>query len=130
MAGFIEMDDRELRKLEVDLSESKLRVQFGATKTLRRSASRVDLAMREDASGHRYLPNLPNAVSHELLDSLTAEIGLAPDGDQGSLAHIIAYGSVNNAPVYDHTAGLRRWTPWILNQFGEMAEKSVLGERE
>jgi hypothetical protein len=125
----IEIDASELRTLEVDLAGCPIRIQFAAPRVL---ASRVgpllDREMRLDARGHRYLPNLPNAVTHEMIDPWTVEAGLGPDGDQGSLAHIIVYGSVNNAPVYDHTAALRRAAPRATNWLADVAEESVLGE--
>jgi hypothetical protein len=90
----------------------------------------VDKEMRRDARGHRYLPRLPRSVSHEFLDYWTQEIGLSPiPGTQGRLAHIIVYGSVNNPPVYDHTAALRRETPAILEMFADEAEEDTLGSR-
>lgn len=126
MAGFIELDDTDLRRLEVDLSGAPGRMQRHARDEVIKGARRVNKEMKLDASGHRHLAELPDAVSYELLTEFEAEIGLSPGG-QGSLAHIIAYGSVNNAPVYDHTAGLRRATPSIVNSFAEAAESSVLG---
>lgn len=124
----IHIDDSELRNLYVDLRGAPLRVQNNTRETLVRSARAVNDEMREDARGHRYLKHLPRAVSYQLIDRYTAEIGLGPQrGTQGSLAHIIVYGSVNNAPVYDHTAGLRRAEPRILEWFADEAEDSVLG---
>lgn len=137
--GGIEFDDRQLTALELDLSRASLRVQFGATKTLRRASELVDVGMKFDAAGHvgnyfgipgtEYVTPLPEHVSHEMIDAYTAEIGIESKG-AGKLAHIIVFGSVNNAPVYDHTAALRRSTPKILEMFGEMGEQAVLGENE
>lgn len=116
----------QVENLYLDLRDARFRIQWGAEKTLRQSAKVVNAAMREDASGHRYLPGLPRAVSDNMIGKYEAEIGLSPGG-QGSLAHIIAYGSVNNAPVYDYTAGLRRSEPIIDELFSGMAEDAVLG---
>lgn len=127
MAGFLDIDATEVRMLEADLRRAPFRVQIGATKTLRRAAELIDSGMRADATGHRHLAGLPNAVSHEMIDAQTAEIGLSPGG-QGSLAHIIAYGSVNNAPVYDHTTALRRATPAVARMFADMGAEAVLGD--
>lgn len=124
------IDDSELRTLELDISKAPGRIQRNASDVLRKAGRLIDKGMRADASGHRFLPNLQNSVSHELLDPWTVEIGLGPTGkakDQGSLAHIIAHGSVNNAPVYDHTAALRRSTPAVVKMFADAAEDSVLG---
>ena len=122
----IRWDTTQLDALEADLSRAPARIQFGAEKTLRRSGKLINQAMRQDASGHRFLPHLPNAVSDEMIGRYEVEIGLGPPG-QGSLAHIIAYGSVNNAPVYDYTAGLRRSEPVVEEMFAGMTEDAVLG---
>lgn len=122
----VHVDDSELRNLYVDLRGAPMRVQFAAGKAIRRGAIVMDEAMRDDANGHRYLPHLHRAVSHEMIGPLSAEIGLSPGG-QGSLAHIIVYGSVNNAPVYDHTSGPRRRLPIVADWMGDAGEESVLG---
>jgi hypothetical protein len=128
MAGFIEADATEVRRAEVDISRAPGRMQRNAHATTLKGARRVAREMRTDARGHRYLPKLPKAVSYDMLTALEAEIGLGPKkGTQGSLAHIIAYGSVNNAPVYDHTAGIRRATPAIERDYAEAGEASVFG---
>jgi hypothetical protein len=127
--GF-EMDDSELRRLQVDLEEAPARIQLGAHKTLGRAGDLVNRGMKRDARGHRYLPRLPRSVSNEFIDRWTQEIGLSPiPGTQGRLAHIIVYGSINNAPVYDHTAALRRETPTILDMFAAEAEDDTLGSK-
>jgi len=128
MTGVMLDDNGELRNLEIDLRGARLRIQRAAPKTLRKAGEIIDAGMRVDASGHRYLPKLAAAVSHEMRGEWEVEIGLSPKaGTQGSLAHIIVYGSVNNLPVYDHTAALRRSTPEILEMFADAAEESVLG---
>lgn len=125
----IHIDDSELRTLELDLSAAPGRMQRNARETLVKAGRIVNRGMREDAAGHRYLRRLPESVSFEMLDPWTVEIGHEPAGSrhQGSIAHIIAYGSVNNAPVYDHTAALRRNLPNIVRLFANAAEDSVLG---
>lgn len=123
------LDDTELRQLEADLRGAPLRVRRNASSVVRRGARMIDREMRKDARGHRHLAHLEDAVSHEMIGPLSAEIGLGPKrGTQGSLAHIIVYGSVNNAPVYDHTAGPRRALPGIAQLFADAAEDSVLGD--
>lgn len=124
-------DTSELRNLVVDISGAPARIQFGARKRLNQGRRMVEREMKVDAGGHRFLRHLPKAVTSEMIDPWTAEIGLAPrKGTQGALAHIIVYGSVNNAPVYDHTAGLRRAEPRIEQAFADEAEDDVLGGRK
>ncbi len=127
MAGFIEIDDTELRRLEVDISGAPGRMQRNASQATIKAARRVNREMVVDATGHRYLGNLPKSVSYQLITPLLAEIGLGPNSDQGSLAHIIAHGSVNNAPVYDYLAGPTRAMPHVEKVYADAAEESVLG---
>lgn len=126
----IEIDSADLRKLEIDLAGAPIRSQLRLKKNIKRGGALVADGMREDAAGHRYLRHLPTAVSWETKEGgYAAEIGLGPKkGTQGALAHIIAYGSVNNAPVYDHTSALRRSTPFLERLFADGAEESVLGD--
>lgn len=136
MAGrrdFAHIEADELRKLELDLRGAPARVKWGAASLLAtRVAPIMEEAMRDDAKGHRYLPKLPDAVSSEMLDQNTLEVGLEAAGKrhQGSIAHIIVYGSVNNQPVYDHMAGPRRKLPRVERMFADMAEDAVLGDDE
>lgn len=123
------IDDDELRTLELDLRRAPLRIQFGMTEALAtRAAPIVEREMRRDASGHRYLRHLPRSVSSDMISPSTLEVGLGPKrGTQGSIAHIIVYGSVNNAPVYDHMAGPRRAMPRVEKAMADQAEDDVLG---
>lgn len=127
----MEIDDHELAQLELDLRESRLRIQTGAKKTLKRAGEIVDRAMVHDARGHRGLPRFPRNISHELVGDYTEEIGYDRSvGLQGALVWIILNGSVNNFPIWDKYAALTRSTPRILEMFGGMAEDAVLGSRE
>jgi beta-glucosidase-like glycosyl hydrolase len=130
-------EDSELKTLAVDLTSAPLRMQFAAPKRLREAARVVEREMRVDAEGHignyfgkpgtEYPIPLAQHVSSELLSDYEAEIGIEARG-AGKLAHIIAYGSVNNAPAYDPGAGPRRAMPRVLEIFADLAEKAVLGE--
>lgn len=130
--SFMHIDADELRKLEIDISGAPKRIQWGSTRVLAtRVGPIVADAMRADARGHRFLPKLADAVSHEMVTDDILEVGLGPGRrHQGSLAHIIVYGSVNNAPVYDHMSGPRRTLPRVERLFADLAEESVLGEEE
>jgi hypothetical protein len=130
-APALEIDDHELEQLEIDLREAPARVQLGTKSRLKKGAEIVDHEMVKDARGHRFLPRFPRNISHELIDRYTAEIGFnRSKGLQGSLVWIILDGSINNLPVWDKYAALRRSTPAVLELFGSMAEDSVLGTRE
>lgn len=128
---FVEIDDHQLRQLEVDLTEAPGRVQRTAPKALKRGAEIVDRAMKKDARGHRFLPKIPRSITHSMIDRWTAEIGFSPiRGTQGRLAHIILYGSINNAPVWDYTAGLRRSEPEVLELMARAGEDATLGAKD
>lgn len=124
----IRLEADEIRTLYVDLSGAPARIQINGSKTLAEGAMLVEDEMKDDARGHRFLKHLPRAVSRQRLTWDMYEIGLGPKkGTQGSLAHIIAYGSINNAPVYDHMAGPRRAMPHVVELFADTAEESVFG---
>lgn len=131
-------DDGDLKRLEIDLAGAPGRIQRAAPATLRAQVGpRLAREMRRDARGHMgnwfgkpgtsFPTPLPQHVSFEMLDAWELEAGIEKKG-AGKLAHIIVFGSVNNAPVYDHTAALRRTTPFALNALADVAEDSVLGD--
>ena len=133
----IHIDDDELHTLELDLSRAPLRIQFGMTEALAtRAAPLVEREMRIDATGHQgnwfgkpgtsYDTPLERHVSSEMITSDTLEVGIEKVG-AGKLAHIIVFGSVNNAPVYDHMAGPRRALPRVEKAMADQAEDDVLG---
>lgn len=130
----VSIDDRELRRLEVDLTGAPRRIQFGVTRNIGRGARLVEREMKIDARNARRsspstIRHLPKSVTWEMLDAFSAEIGLAPKTrTQGSLAHILAYGTSTRPPIYDHTAGLRRATPRIVRMLLDDAADDVLGK--
>lgn len=122
------IDDHELRELAIDISMAPGRMQRAGPRVLKTKVGpRLNKEMKLDASGHRHLPHLSKAVSWEMRGDWMVEAGLSPGG-QGSLAHIIVYGSVNNGPVYDHTAALRRTEPYARDWLADAAEDAVLGD--
>lgn len=138
--GRISIDDRELRQLEVDISGAPARVRRNAQQGTVKAARRIDREMTVDATGHKgnyfgkpgtsyRLTGLPRKVTHQLITPLEAEIGIEKGG-QGSLAHIIVHGSVNNSPAYDYLAGPTRAMPEVEKIYADLAEDSVLGGRE
>lgn len=128
MTVTIRVDNSELERLEFDLSQAPARIQKAVPRALKRIIGpRLAHEMKEDADGHRYLRHLPRHTSFEMRGPFSVEAGIEYVG-QGKLGHIIAFGSVNNAPVYDHTAGLRRTEPVALEVFADVAEESVLGD--
>lgn len=133
----VSLESDDARQLVVDLSKAPGRIQRNASKGIRKSARLVEKQMRVDATGHQgnwfgkpgtaYNTPLEKHVSSEMTGLLSAEIGIENKG-AGKLAHIIVFGSVNNAPVYDHTAALRRSVPEIEQIMGAAAESAVFGK--
>lgn len=130
-AARIYFDVSELRELAVDFSRAPGRIQRNAPRALRRGAETIKTAMRHDATGHRYLRKFANRVDFDKVDSLgfAYEIGFNKVG-QGKLAHIIVFGSINNAPVYDFDAATRRSIPKLIEDMASAGEDSVFGGPE
>lgn len=121
------IDTRELRELILDFTQAPNRIQRDAPRTMRKYAKKLEQAMKRDARGHRYLPKFAPTMGSRKTDSLglSWEVGFHRRG-QGKLAHIIVFGSVNNAPVYDFHGPLHRETPRIFRELGLIAEDDVL----
>lgn len=135
----VEFDTTELDHLVADLTGAPTRIQREAPRVLRRLAGpKLAREMKVDASGHvgnlfgiegtDYVTPTPR-TSSEMLDRFMVEAGVN-SGGSGSLMHILAYGSVNNGPAYDPMAGPRRAMPQIENWLADVAEESVLGEKQ
>src|SRR5699024_6265133 len=122
------VDTSELRELAVDLSRAPGRLQRRAPKTMRWGARKVRRAMRRDAAGHRHLPWFRPEVNMDRIDAigLAYEIGFDKH-EQGKLANIIVFGSINNDPFDDFTAALRGEIPRIVHRLGNDAETAVFG---
>lgn len=119
-------DTSEVERLAADLSRAPSRIQRRAQHEFAASADRVKFAMKRLASGHRYLDELPDAVGSSRLGPLSWEVGFDKVG-QGKLANIIVYGSVNNAPVFNHTDALRGELPRLERHLADAGEDSMLG---
>lgn len=122
----VRFDTSDVKSLNADLSRAPARVQRAARGVLRDGARSVARHLRRDASGHRHLAELPGSVSSGQVGPLNWEIGF-DKGGQGSLAHIIVYGSVNNAPVFSNTSSLHKALPGVERDFAEAGDRSVFG---
>jgi len=126
----VHIDTTEVKHLAIDLSRAPHRIRREAPNVMKRGALEVKRNMMDDFSGHRYAGAVPYSLEFERLDALglAYEIGeLDSAGPQWGLAGILAYGTSNNAPVVDHTAGLRREVPAIERHLESAGEDSVLG---
>ena len=127
------IDTSDAKRLSVDLAKAPGRLQRRAPRTMKRSALEVKRRMQEDFSGHRYAGGVPFSLEFEQLDGLglAYEVGeLDSAGRQWGIAAILAFGTANNAPRVDHTAGLRRELPSIVRHLADDGEDSVLGGRD
>lgn len=130
----VHFDTSEVDRLAVDLSRADGRLRTRTGQVLYVAANKIKKGMREDireglSRARSHLPDLPNRVSYDKTGAFEYEIGIDKQG-QGRLGNIAAYGTSNNAPIFDHTSALKREVPVMLHKLGEAAEESVLGERE
>lgn len=122
----VRLDTSEVERMRMDLKGAPTRAQLRCGRAVSRGAGLVNERMTELSRGHRRLPKYAIHVSDEMVGPMEAEIGLEYKG-QGMLAHIIVYGSVNNAPVYDHAQSLYQAMPAIAQMIAEAGQESVFG---
>lgn len=128
MAG-VRFDTSEVDRLAADLTQAPRRLQFKARGVMKKGALEILRGMRRDFSGHSHAPHVPRSLEMEPRGAFGWEIGeLDSAGGQWGIAHILAYGTSNNAPVVDHRAALRKEIPEIMRHLSEAAEESVLGD--
>jgi hypothetical protein len=121
-------DTSELDRLTADLSGAPGRIQRQAPKVFEVAANKIKKGMIADATGHRHLRGLPAHVSYDRQGLLRFEIGFDKKG-QGNLANFAAFGSINNAPVMDHRAAMRRELPSLVRYLGDEGEEAAIGGR-
>lgn len=130
----IHFDTSEVERLAVDLSKAPGRIQRKAPKAMHKAAFNIKRDMRKDLRdgmySHRatHIPQMPSKINYDRLDmlGLAYEIGIDKVG-QGNLGNFAAFGSINNAAIFDHTASMRAEIPRLLNALGDAGEESVLG---
>ena len=109
-----------LDRLAVDLGSAGRKVTLASAKVLAVGAGKIRDGMRQDFSGHRHAPHIPNAINYDVR-GLDVEVGVDKAGPQGGLGNLLAFGSSKNAAVVDHTAALRRELPAIERYLSEAA---------
>jgi hypothetical protein len=78
---------------------------------------------------HRHLPKFARALTKQKVDDLHYVVGFNVGPRlQGSLAQIIVFGSVNNAPVYNFYGPITRRAPYFLEHLAKIAEDAVFGD--
>lgn len=122
--AYIGVDASEVHLLALDLSGAPERLTHNLGEVFKNEASALQRDMRRDAENHRYLPKFPRRLTAEKVEPLHHVIGFNVGG-QGSLAHIIVFGSINNAPVYNFYGPLIRRTEPFVEHVARIAEDSV-----
>lgn len=109
---------------------AEARITGETEKVIRKGALNVKTGMAEDArvAAPRHAPYFPQSISYDITTTATeveAEIGPDKDrlGRQGALGNLLAFGSRNNAPVWDHAAALEREGQPTEQFVGEAAER-------
>lgn len=120
------LDMSEVKELSRDFGKAPARINSATTKAIKTGAFKIKKGMRRDASGHNYLAELAGTVNYDMLGPFEAEIGFDKKG-QGRLANIGAFGSINNAAVFDHTRALHAEVPITVQKIAEAGEDALLG---
>lgn len=115
------IDIEGLNELEASLAAASRQVQMRTPGVLDGSARRV----RDDArrlAPRRMLPHYANTITYQLTwagTALEAEIG-PEKGGQGSLGHILEYGSANNGPHAHHGPALDLEEPRFVEDMARL----------
>lgn len=121
-------DHTELDALARDLIAAPARVIPAILPTANRAGLNMKRRMVSDSSGHPVLGGLPSKVEYEVTtptpSSVEIEVGFRDEG-QGELANFAAFGSVNNAPIMDITAGLTDELPTFVRHAAVAAVKAL-----
>lgn len=121
------LDHRELDALGLHLTAAPAAVIPAILPAANRAGLNIKRRMGRDASGHAHLKGLGSKVEYEVTPSVSSveiEVGFRDEG-LGELANIAAFGSVNNAPVMDITAGLTEELPKLVRYAAVAAVKAL-----
>lgn len=105
-----DLDLSEVFDFEAELRRAADRVMPKVAPVIKKGALNIKKAMKDDATGHKSLKDLPRTISFEMDSGPTwveAEIGWLKPTGQGHLENIAAFGTSKQAPVMDITRGLR-----------------------
>lgn len=98
----MEIDTRELRRLEYDFTEALAAAPQEARKVVQKGALNIKTDAQRRVAGLRHAPAYPRAISYDSRDTSAgpeAEIGPDKKRRQGALGNILNYGTVKNAPI-------------------------------
>jgi hypothetical protein len=123
-----------MRELIADLESLPQRAEKVFPKIVSKGALNIKTAWRADWDGIKHPPtHIPHLVSGVGYDTeskpptWSAEIGVNPRNSQAPLAHLVTYGSINNAP---HDAGLHALDaedPRFVQAIADAAEQLLDG---
>lgn len=120
-------DTSEVDDFALDLSQGPGRMQRKARKVFAVGMFKAKTTLKEMASGHDYLPDLPRHIEYDELGPLFYELGINKVG-QGNLGNFAVYGGPNNAPIMGSPAdAMRIELPSIVRHLADEAEDVVLG---
>jgi hypothetical protein len=124
------VDDSALGDLQDVFRSAAFGVVPATRQVVTRGALNVKQGMAADAEAAApvHAPHFPRSISYDVETSgavVEAEVGPDKDrqGAQGGLGNILAFGTRNNAPVWDHAAALEREAPALDRFVGEAAER-------
>lgn len=99
-------------------------------KVIAKGALNIKNGMAADArvASPVHAPHFPSSISYDIDETATtveAEIGPDKDrlGRQGALGNILAFGTANNAPVWDHAAAMEREAEPTERYLADVAER-------
>ncbi|MES2211036.1 MAG: hypothetical protein V4515_12790 [Chloroflexota bacterium] len=121
---------RGMRELIADLEALPERAEKAFPKVVSKGALNIKTEWRAAWDGLKHPPtHIPHLVSGIGYDTAGktpvwgADVGVHPDNSQAALAHLIEYGSINNAP---HPAGLHALdaeAPRFVEAVGDVAQR-------
>lgn len=115
----------DLERLEQALGGMTAKAHAGVVAATKVSAERAEAQARQNASGRRHLKRYPKTITADVevgVTEIRASVG-PEKGGQGSLGHLIEYGSPTSAPHLDvHQAVDGELDAW-LDSLGALAGK-------
>ena len=106
----------DLGRLIADLDALPAKAHFELRGVTDRAAKRAETQARKNASGRKHLPHYPKSIHSEMKvqgNKITGTVGVHKGG-QGSLGHLIEYGSPTSGAHMDVNQAVDGETPhWL-----------------
>ena len=98
----------------------------GARRVLEVAAAKIkkDMARDFEAAGGQHARHVHRAVDYQV-NGLRAEIGVNKDKPQGALGNVLAFGTVNNAPLLDIARSMRAELPHAEKALADEIAKAL-----